>query len=72
MTRRREGMKMGNMSYCRFENTSQDLEDCFDNMDESMEEASDYELKARKKLIRICCDIALDYGHEVDRDLTED
>ena len=60
---------MGNMSYCRFENTSQDLQDCYDHMDESMEDKTEYETKARKRLINICCDIALDYSHEVDREI---
>jgi hypothetical protein len=58
--------KMGNMSYCRFENTVQDLEDCYDNFDLE-EEASTYEVKARKKMINLCVDIAMDYGWEVDR-----
>jgi len=48
---------MGNMSYCRFENTLYDLQDCYDNMDLS-EDASDEEIKARKRLIEVCRDIA--------------
>ena len=26
---------MSNMSYCRFQNTVQDLQDCYDNIDDS-------------------------------------
>ena len=51
---------MGNMGYCRFENTSQDLEDCQEHMDET--DLSEYEEKAKKKLICICCEIAAAYG----------
>lgn len=54
---------MGNMSYCRFENTSGDLEDCYDAMDEK--DLSEGETKARAKLIRLCVDIACAYGDEV-------
>ena len=63
---------MGNMSYCRFENTSRDLEDCFDHMDESMDDKSSYEKEGREKLIEFCCDIALDYGHEIGRRISEE
>jgi len=54
---------MGNMSYCRFENTLGDLEDCYDAMDEKA--LSEGETKARKRLIAMCVDIACDYGDEV-------
>ena len=50
---------MPNMSYCRFENTLRDLEDCLENMDDK--ELSEYEEKARKRLIELCADIAEDY-----------
>jgi len=60
---------MGNMGYCRFENTAGDLEECVDHMDEELE--SKYEIKAREKLIGLCVDIALDYGHDIDRPVVE-
>jgi len=47
---------MGNMSYCRFQNTLPDLEDCFDNLHET-EDLSEEESKARKRLILLCRDI---------------
>lgn len=61
---------MSNMSYCRFENTLRDLIDCADNMDE--QDLSAYEEKARKNMIKLCVEIALDYGYEVGRDIIEE
>jgi len=52
---------MGNMSYCRFENTLRDLQDCYDHMDE---ELSPNEEKCKEKLIEICQLIVNDYGEE--------
>lgn len=61
---------MSNMGYCRFENTLGDLQDCYDNMDEK--ERNESEDKARKRMIALCVDIALDYGHEVNRACVEE
>ena len=60
---------MSNMSYCRFENTANDLSDC----DEHMEDAnlSDREKQERLRLIRICCRIASDYEHEIEKPKTK-
>lgn len=52
---------MGNMSYCRFQNTVNDLQDCYDNMDDE-DKLSEEEQRARKRLIKMCRDIADDYG----------
>ena len=47
---------MGNMSYCRFRNTLQDLQDCKENLfDQDM---SREEFNARESLIALCKDIA--------------
>ena len=54
---------MGNMSYCRFRNTLEDLRDCADNMDEP--DSAD-EKAARLRLIKICRQIADDYGDEIE------
>ena len=54
---------MSNMSYCRFGNTYADLHDCFCSMED--ENLSPTEIKARKKLVRLCIDIACAYGEEV-------
>lgn len=59
---------MSNMSYCRFENTLQDLRDCNDHLsdvDSPDNEMSEYEQKARKRLIRLCHEIAKNYETEV-------
>ena len=53
---------MPNMSYCRFENTFHDLEDCYEGMDE--QDLSPLEEKYRDRLIKLCCDIAADFGDE--------
>ncbi len=54
---------MGNMSYCRFQNTAEDLQDCYDNLD--VDDISESEKKARTRLIKLCISIAEDYGYEV-------
>ncbi len=50
---------MGNMSYCRFENTSSDLSDC---MDEFTEPVSTAEHQARIRLVRHCAELVFDYA----------
>ena len=52
---------MGNMSYCRFQNTLGDLRDCKEAMDDGDELSAD-EAKAKKALIELCADIAREYG----------
>ena len=47
---------MSNMSYCRFENTLQDLEDCYEHM--SDEPLSDSEASYKTRMIKLCKDIA--------------
>jgi len=57
---------MANMSYCRFENTTQDMDDCIEaleehgwDLDEMMENASSkFEAKAMKKFVELCKDVA--------------
>ncbi|MGJ7529816.1 hypothetical protein [Variovorax sp. GB1P17] len=55
---------MGNMSYCRFQNTLADLRDCWENLD--AENLSEDETKARRRLIKLCVLIAEDYRDEVE------
>ena len=53
---------MSNMSYCRFENTTRDMSDCIDaleeadwNMDSLKQDASeDYEQPAMDRFIKLC------------------
>tara|TARA_R100000458_G_C8073724_1_gene111400 strand:+ start:191 stop:394 length:204 start_codon:yes stop_codon:yes gene_type:complete len=45
---------MGNMSYCRFENTARDLEDCLDAiMDYEFDEMSDREADGLQELLSL-------------------
>ena len=37
---------MANMSYCRFQNTVQDLQDCFNAIDEALENGEPMDLSA--------------------------
>ncbi len=48
---------MGNMSYCRFENTVGDLRDCWSNWDLD-EDASNYEIKAKINMIELIKEMA--------------
>lgn len=54
---------MANMSYCRFENTLSDLEDCYENWD-GRDELSHDEERAKKRLLQVCQNIVGDYGEE--------
>jgi len=51
---------MPNMAHCRFENTENDLLDCYENMDD--DELNQYEKPARERLIKLCVRIAQEYG----------
>ena len=60
---------MGNMSYCRFENTYQDLKECYEALQSEgvkgiEEDASQYEKPYIKKLIELCKDIAEEFEDE--------
>ncbi len=54
---------MGNMSYCRFENTAQDLQDCVRAIENGdVYDFSSYELNGFKKLIRLAEELVnMDY-----------
>ena len=56
---------MPNMSYCRFENTLSDLQDCYDalgEMGDYEKELSESEAEAATGMIRLCRRIADDYA----------
>lgn len=59
---------MGNMSYCRFENTARDLEDCYAAIlnDDHLDLGSTYELDGFQRLIELAQKIA-----ELDIDVDE-
>ena len=61
------------MSYCRFENTVNDMIDCINNMDIS-ESASTYEKRARKTFVELCAQVAEQYREELEdeRDLSQE
>lgn len=44
---------MANMSYCRHENTADDLQDVWEQWGEYIEGTSEYEDKARWRIIRL-------------------
>ena len=49
---------MANMSYCRFENTFMDLEDCSINLNNV---SSESEERYREKLVELCREIVEEY-----------
>jgi hypothetical protein len=61
---------MSNMSYCRFENTLDDLWDCKRALDDGAfidkEMDKDHERPSMIKLIKLCKRIADDYGEAAD------
>ena len=61
---------MTNMSYCRFENTLKDLEDCQNHIDDN--DLVESESNCRDALIELCVEIALDYGYSVNRPVIEE
>ena len=55
---------MSNMSYCRFENTSRDLEDCYEAMSDNsfdINKLSSSEQEAYDCLLSLCKQIVLDF-----------
>lgn len=67
-----------NMSYCRFQNTASDLDDCQTALEDLMNKSgklSRDELKAAKKLAATCLDIVLlmaDCAHKEIEELESD
>jgi hypothetical protein len=62
---------MANMSYCRFENTANDLEDCFEHMGDDINELSKSETKYRLSIIQTAKEIIEDFGHEIGCEIAE-
>ena len=50
---------MANMSYCRFQNTLQDLYDCADHILD--DDLSSDEERARRRLVEICQEIVTEW-----------
>ena len=58
---------MANMSYCRFQNTYSDLQDCYEALEENgFDELSDSEKKYAIRLVKICRDISDEFIDEVE------
>jgi hypothetical protein len=57
-------MNVSNASYCRFENTTRDLHDCAEALDDGATPStlSEYEAPACRRLIKLCQHIAENYG----------
>jgi len=53
---------MGNMGYCRFRNTLDDLRDCYEHMDDA--DLDPFEKQAQAALVKMCAEIAADYGDD--------
>ena len=52
---------MGNMSYCRFKNTSIDLQDCLEAIENNeIEDLVDYEYEGIQDILD-CCEAILEY-----------
>ena len=64
---------MGNMSYCRFENTLKDLRDCYRDMTggTSFDELSEEEQVYRNQLVALCKTIADNFDEEEIEDFEE-
>lgn len=56
---------MSNMSYCRFQNTYQDLVDCYEALNDD-EDLSEVEKNYRQKLIKLAAIIAAEYADKAD------
>lgn len=59
---------MGNMSYCRFENTYADLKDCYDAMANGIDNLSETEKEYFEKMVEMCKNIADDFHQEESED----
>ena len=64
---------MGNMSYCRFENTSSDLRDCMEALEEldveQVAEMSEYERDGLFELIQLANEISNQFSLEDTQEL---
>mgnify|MGYP003149682325 FL=1 len=62
---------MSNMSYCRFENTSRDLGDCLDAIEnEEHKDLSTYEVRGLRDLLEYC-EAILEHREEIREVISE-
>ena len=57
---------MMNMSHCRFENTLKALRECTEHWEDDL--SNDFEVRARKRLIELCKDIAEEFSDDLDEE----
>ena len=59
---------MPNMSYCRFENTSTDLDDCVDAINSGAlhDDLSEYERRGVKRILNLAKEIVLQEAYILD------
>jgi hypothetical protein len=58
---------MGNMSYCRFQNTARDLDDCLAAVEESLGDLSELSADERRAARRLF-DLCVEFIETVDED----
>ena len=61
---------MGNMSYCRFQNTAKDFQDCVNAMNEGLE-LSKREQESFIRMVKLCREVAENYEGMDDDELRE-
>jgi hypothetical protein len=62
---------MTNMSYCRFENTAQDLGDCLDAIENNeIHDLGDCEYEGIENILELC-EAILDYRNELEEVIDE-
>lgn len=63
---------MANMSYCQFENTYKDLDQCFNTLNEKggieqvQQDANENEKQYVQSLVDLCKEIAEEYGNMIE------
>ena len=63
---------MGNMSYCRFKNTSMDLQDCLEAIENNeIEDLVDYEYEGIQDILDYC-EAILEYREDLEEAIDED
>ena len=63
---------MGNMSYCRFKNTSMDLGDCLDAIERGeIHDLVDYEYEGIEDILAYC-EAILEYREDLEKAIDED
>jgi len=56
------------MAYCKFENTLHDLRDCVESLNYGIKVANFHEKNAQIELIKLCVEIADNYGDTITGD----